>query len=233
MTQCQASRKDYIQRSPVVVKLKSSQHNKMDLRALRRPLCDILSVSRQSVVAGNAAARRCESSYRRSKKLLNVRPDASFGLTKESPAQDHIIFNPPSAAPSVLNTPLKFLPKEDKRRELFRAAQNSTLGIDDDAKLPPALLKEKDGYQRYHLTQADVAEIRRLRTADPVKWSRIRLARKFNCTSLFIGICCQAPAEKLAYEKAKLEAIRERWGPKRTMAREDRIKRREASYRDE
>ncbi len=205
----------------------------MDLRALRRPLCDIISISRQSVVVGNTAARRCESSYRRSKKLLNVKPDATFGLTKDSPAQDHIIFNPPSAAPSILNTPLKFLPKEDKRRELFRLAQNSTLGINDEAKLPPPVIKQTEGYQRYHLTMKDVEEIRRLRTSDPVKWSRIRLARKFNCTSLFIGICCQAPPEKLALEKAKLEAIRERWGPKRTMAREDRIKRREASYRDE
>jgi hypothetical protein len=61
----------------------------------------------------------------------------------------------------------------------------------------------------------------------------LKLARKFNCTSLFIGICCQAPPEKIALEKAKIEAIRERWGPKRRMAREDRVKRREAAYRDE
>lgn len=165
--------------------------------------------------------------------MLNVKPDMTFGLTKESPKTDHIIFNPPSSAPSVLNTPLKFLPADDKRKELFKRMQLSTLGINDDAKLPPPVLKEKAGYQRYHLTQEDVAEIRRLRMSDPVKWSRLKLARKFNCTSLFIGICCQAPPEKLAYEKAKLEAIKERWGPKRTMAREDRIKRREAVYRDE
>jgi hypothetical protein len=205
----------------------------MDLRLLRRPICEFLSGRSSCLLAGSVAARRNESSYRRTKKKLNVKPDVSFGLSKDSPRQDHIIFNPPSSAPSVFHTPLKFLPKEDNRRQLFSVAQNSTLGIDDEAKLPPPVLKQKAGYQRYHLTQEDVAEIRRLRTSDPNTWTRLKLARKFNCTSLFIGICCQAPPEKVALEKAKIEAIRERWGPKRRMAREDRVKRREAAYRDE
>lgn len=205
----------------------------MDLRVLRRPVCDLLSGRSQCLLAANASARRNESSFRRTKKKLNVRPDASFLFNNGAPAQDHIIFNPPSSAPSVLHTPLKFLPKDDKRRQLFSLAKNSTLGIDEEARLPPPVLKQKAGYQRHHLTEEDVAEIRRLRSTDPENWTRVKLARKFNCTSLFIGICCEAPPEKVALEKAKIDAIRERWGPRRRMAKEDRVKRREASYRDE
>ncbi|KAL5348691.1 hypothetical protein ACLOAV_006109 [Pseudogymnoascus australis] len=205
----------------------------MDLRVLRRPIFDLLAGRGQCLLSGTVSSRRNESSYRRMKKKLNVKPDASFGFSKDSPATDHIIFNPPSSAPSVLHTPLKFLPKEDKRRQLYSVAKNSTLGIDEEAKLPPAILKQNAGYQRYHLTQEDVAEIRRLRSSDPETWTRLKLARKFNCTSLFIGICCEATAEKVALEKAKIEAVKERWGPKRRMARDDRVKRREAAYRDE
>ena len=68
---------------------------------------------------------------------------------------------------------------------------------------------------------------------DPENWTRLKLARKFNCSSLFVGMCCEATKEKVEVEKAKLEALKARWGPKRRMAREDRVKRREAVYRDE
>jgi hypothetical protein len=78
-----------------------------------------------------------------------------------------------------------------------------------------------------------VTEMRRLRSTDPENWTRAKLARKYNCSSVFVSICCEAPAEKKAAEKTKLEAMKARWGPKRTRAREDRLKRREAAYRDE
>jgi hypothetical protein len=130
----------------------------------------------------------------------------------------------------VLHTPLKFIPKDDKRRQLLANALTTRTS---STSLPPPVVKPKPGYQRHHLLEEDVVEIRRLRTSDPVKWSRLRLARKFNCSSLFVGICCEATKEKVEAEKAKLEALKARWGPKRRMAREDRIKRREASYRDD
>src|SRR5690348_14225955 len=100
----------------------------MDLRVLRRPICDLLAGRGQCLFSGVISTRRNESSFRRTKKKLNVKPDASFVFSKDSPATDHIIFNPPSSAPSVLHTPLKFLPKEDQRRQLFSVAKNSTLG---------------------------------------------------------------------------------------------------------
>jgi hypothetical protein len=203
----------------------------MDLRILRRPVCELLQSRSQCLLAANIPARRHESTYRRTKKALNVAPDASF-LPTGNTQQDHVIFNPPSAAPSVLHTPLKFLPKDDKRRQLFAKAQNSTIAP-YSSKLPPPVLKQQKGYERYHLTEEDVAEIRRLRQTDPNTWSRLKLARKFNCTSAFVAMCCEAPKEKADAEAAKLAAIKARWGPKRTRAREDREKRLEAVYRDE
>ena len=64
-------------------------------------------------------------------------------------------------------------------------------------------------------------------------WSVNKLARKFNCSMTFIQMCCQAPSEKKELERQKVEAIKARWGPKRTRAREDRVKRRDLILRDE
>jgi hypothetical protein len=204
----------------------------MDVQLLRRPACHLLSGRSRYLLACNIAARRNESTFQRTKKKLNIKPDSSFVFSRLSPQQDHIIFNPPSSAPSVLHTPLKFLPKDDKRRQLFANAPTSTLGSLNSS-LPPPVIKPKPGYQRHHLTEEDVAEIRRLRTTDPENWTRLKLARKFNCSSLFVGMCCGATKEKIEAEKAKLEVLKARWGPKRRMAREDKVKRREAVYRDE
>ena len=200
----------------------------MDVRLLRRPVCNLLSGRGHGLLAGNAAARRPDSTFQRTKKMLNIRPDSSFLYSDKSPQQDHIIFNPPSSTPSVFHTPLKFIPRDDKRRHLRANPVTSTT-----TSLPPAVVKPKLNYQRHHLSEEDVAEIRRLRLTDPERWTRIKLARKFNCSSLFVGICCEATEEKKTAERAKLEAVKARWGPKRRMAREDRLKRREAVYRDE
>ena len=88
----------------------------MDVRLIRRPIADLLSGRSQCLLALNAPSTRQESSYRRSKQRLNIKPHPS--LLQQNQLQDHIIFNPPSSMPSVLHTPLKFLPKEDPRRPL-------------------------------------------------------------------------------------------------------------------
>lgn len=204
----------------------------MQLLRLRRPVCDFLSGQSYHLFTCNVSAHRNDSTFQRTKKMLNIKPDPLFVYSKNSPQQDHIIFNPPLSAPSVLHTPLKFLPKDDKRRQLIENASTLTQAS-SNSPLPPPVIKRKPGYQRYHLSEEDVAEMRRLRTSDPKKWTRLKLARKFNCTSLFVGMCCEATKEKIEAEKAKLEALKARWGPKRKTARGDRIRRREASYRDE
>ncbi|KAI8980262.1 mitochondrial ribosomal protein subunit L20-domain-containing protein [Pilobolus umbonatus] len=38
------------------------------------------------------------------------------------------------------------------------------------------------------LTEAEIQEMRQLRNSDPVKWTRSRLAEKFGCSQLFVGI---------------------------------------------
>ncbi|KAJ9156400.1 hypothetical protein NKR23_g1527, partial [Pleurostoma richardsiae] len=83
-------------------------------------------------------ARRHKSTANRTKRALSVPPHPSF-LAHGAPVeqqqqlqQDHIIFNPPSSAPSVFHTPFKFLPRSDPRRRanltaLF--AQSTTIHL--------------------------------------------------------------------------------------------------------
>lgn len=87
--------------------------------------------------------------------------------------------------------------------------------------------------RKYHLTPADVEEIRRLRLSDPMTWSRHKLAKRFECSPIFVAMACEAGSEKKQIQKQVLEAVQSRWGPKRRMAREDRQLRREAWGRDE
>ncbi|KAI9789114.1 MAG: hypothetical protein M1816_006364 [Peltula sp. TS41687] len=200
--------------------------------------------------------RRYESSYRRTRKKLAIKPDPSFlssscaGSDALSAEQDHIVFNPPSSAPSIYHTPIKFLPKDDPRRVLFlnnqlqqqqhtSSSSSSTTAAEDSPSppppppppLPPPIRKPYT--KSYHLTETDIAEIRRLRQKDPDMWTRTKLAKKFKCSSLFVGIVCQATKERLEQRAEALEAIKARWGKKRTMAREDRVRRRELWGRDE
>jgi hypothetical protein len=207
----------------------------MDSRLLRRPVIDLLSGRSQRLLSFNNTARRHESSYRRTKQRLNVKPDASFLLSKNSPQHDHIIFNPPSSAPSVLHTPIKFLPKEDKRRRLLLATAGK-LNSSQTTPLPPPI-KAKPKVPHHHLSETDMAEIQRLKRQDPDQWTNTRLARKFNCSSTFISICLKEcgvdNTERKKEMAAKMEAIKAKWGPRRRKARADTDKRYELAYRAE
>src|SRR5205814_2861816 len=100
--------------------------------------------------AVNLTSQRHESSFQRTKKKLNVKPESSILLSHMSPQHDHIIFNPPSTAPSVFHTPLKFVPKDDKRRQLLESMAGST-----NSYLPPLVIKPKPNFQRHHLSEED------------------------------------------------------------------------------
>jgi hypothetical protein len=206
----------------------------MDARLIRRPAIDLLSGRGQCLLSLNAASRRHQSSYRRTKQHLNIKPDDSFLLSNNSPRQDHIIFNPPSSAPSPLITPFKFLPKEDKRRQLLaRTAEKVTPA---PARLPPPVTRKR-GIPHHHLSDTDIAEIQRLKREEPEKWNNLKLSRKFNCSAFFISICLS----QCGYDdsvtrqavKAKEEAAKARWGPRKRMAREDKQRRMELALRDE
>ncbi|CZS87877.1 hypothetical protein WAI453_000259 [Rhynchosporium graminicola] len=199
----------------------------MDSRIVRRPVLDILSGRSQCLFALNASSQRQQSSYRRSKQRLNIKPDSSF-LSHDSPQQDHIIFNPPSSAPSVFHTPLKFLPKEDKRRQLL-AATAARFSSSPASALPPPIHKTQK-FPHHHLSDTDIAEILRLKRQAPEEWTNNKLSRKFNCSHHFISICldnCDVPGiekrKKLIADQE--EVVKASWGPRRRKAREDRAKR--------
>lgn len=182
---------------------------------------------------------RAESTSRRSKTALRVRPAESFSV-HSSETTDHIIYNPPSSAPNVYHTPMKFLPKSDPRRKLhtlsMQPATSSTTITPSSSPtslsaapslrspLPPPVRPRYE--KKYHLNQADVDEIRRLRDEDPKLWTRVRLAEKFGCSQFFVSLCASAPEVK-AERDLELEAIKSRWGRGKREAREDRLKRKE------
>ncbi|ORY14953.1 mitochondrial ribosomal protein subunit L20-domain-containing protein [Clohesyomyces aquaticus] len=188
---------------------------------------------------------RHESSTRRHKKLLNLSDAPSYTPSTRTPT---LIFNPPSSAPSVYHTPLKFLPQTDRRRQLYSAALTSTTQTALRTRTPsiahsgtplstPSFLPPKpstplpapvrEPYEKkYHLTEKDMEEIRKLRTEDPDTWTRVRLAEKFGCSQFFVGMIVKN-TEKAERVREEHEKMRERWGPRRRMAREDRGQRRE------
>ena len=90
--------------------------------------------------------------------------------------------------------------------------------------MPPPLTAPQQ--KKYHLTQEDVEQMRQLRALDPKKWTIGALADKFKCSYFFAQITCKnAAAGKEAAEK--LQQIKEKWGPRKRMAREDRTKRKD------
>jgi hypothetical protein len=75
---------------------------------------------------------------------------------------------------------------------------------------------------RHHLSPADIEEMRRLREADPATNTVQALSARFQCSKLFVMMCCQAPREHRDKVKADLAQTQERWGPRRRAAREER-----------
>lgn len=193
----------------------------------RRPLLSLpflLPSWSASIAQGQC---RSQSTYRRTKQRLRVKPDASFGAPSHQ-VHDHIIYNPPSSAPSVYHTPTKFLPPEDIRRTLSAPEPSGADPKIDD--LPPVSKPKTE--KKYHLTPSDIEEIRKLRLSDPMTWSRWKLAKKFDCSPIFIAMICETSPQKKEIQRQVLEAVQSRWGKQRRMAREDRQLRKEAWGRD-
>jgi hypothetical protein len=72
-----------------------------------------------------------------------------------------------------------------------------------------------------------VAEIRRLRLLDPIEWSTGKLARKYNCSTLFVTTVVQAIGKGEADAKRKQEVkgqwaeTKSKWGPRKIKAKSD------------
>jgi hypothetical protein len=212
----------------------------MEARIISRPAARLASSARLTnpISHHGMTITRGHKTTARTKRSLNIAPHPSF-IHPSSQAgflgQDRIIFNPPAAEPSVHHTPFKFLPKSDPRR---RANLHVLFGNGDataatsEATLPPKL-NVPSRNPSYHLTREDAEEIRRLRAEDPVKWSVNRLAEKFKCSEVFITICTPAPREHKERLQKRLEAVKSRWGPIRTKARQERVRRKDMLYRGE
>jgi len=249
---------------------------------IRRSLLGFNCLSRPARTANPSSNviefRRGEATYRRHVKKLSIPPAPSFGPQKPTrrrlddsiPATSHIIFNPPPTAPNVYHTPLKFMPKSDRRRQLYtdsntpslynipRSSVNgngssqdvspiakpgtalheiarSTLPssllprVPDSDPMPPALKPITD--KLYHITPEQVREMQALRKQDPKQWTIDRLAEKYGCSTLFVRICAKNfEAGKAHFER--LDETKKRWGRKKTLARQDRTRRKDLWGRD-
>jgi hypothetical protein len=91
------------------------------------------------------------------------------------------------------------------------------------AALPAPLkpIKEK----QYHIGQAEVDEMRRLRREDTRKWTFQKLADKFGCSRVFVMLQCGSIRNPQEERKQQLELIKSKWGRRKTEAREDRKER--------
>ncbi|KAI0554434.1 mitochondrial ribosomal protein subunit L20-domain-containing protein [Xylaria curta] len=207
----------------------------METRQVLRPLGSLRHATSSPAATAfrSVASRRHQSTTSRTKKALKLPPHPDF-LTPQS-GQNHIIFNPPAAAPSVYHTPFKFLPKSDPRRQanlsqLIRSSSDLNTSS-RSTQLPPPTSKTEIRERKYNVTKEQVEEMRQLRAADPAKWSVLKLAQKFECNPLFVMMCCKASPEHKEKENQRLEDIKSRWGTIRTKAREERKKRKDLLLR--
>lgn len=215
---------------PLLLEIRSSS---MNLVVPFRPLAGPSFLTSLSLRPFPPSSRRHASSARRTTKNLRVKPDSTFTSSiHPDKINDHIVFNPPSSAPSVYQTPVAFLPLNDPRRQLLsQSHSHSNPYSDSNRRLPPPMRPPYE--KKYHLGPDQIEEIRRLRAEDPSTWTRKKLAEKFDCSRFFVGMVVQASKERKEQQKQILENVKERWGRRRRYAREDRTKRRELWGRDE
>ncbi|KAK6332579.1 hypothetical protein TWF730_004239 [Orbilia blumenaviensis] len=177
-----------------------------------------------------------------------------------APILPTIIHNPPSAAPTPYITPKLFLPTEDPRYEppsetailkspppanyapinphpeatvesSTEAGSTAAAAVAAEVeKLPPALTRP---YQKtYHLNEADVKKIQKLRGENPDVYTRRKLAKMFGCSEFFVGMVAPTTDERKMEMKKRASDVRAGWGKIRTFARMERGRRRELWSKD-
>ncbi|KAI1443915.1 mitochondrial ribosomal protein subunit L20-domain-containing protein [Annulohypoxylon stygium] len=223
---------------------RSLTHLQPLLRSVAKPPSSLSLSTRTATATATSATpfsttqKRHQATTSRTKRALKIAPHPSF-LTSTQPGT-HVIYNPPSSKPSVYHTPFKFLPRSDPRRragltQLLLStpspSSNSPTSSSsaDTSDLPPPLPEPE---KKYNVTKEQVAEMRALRAKDPERWSVLKLAARYDCQPLFVMMCCRASAEHKDRERARLDAIKARWGPFKTAAREERKKRKVLLHKD-
>lgn len=126
-----------------------------------------------------------------------------------------LVYNPPPSAPSPYQTPAAFLPKSEKRVHVKDAQEYDVSKI-------PALHEPKQGVQKYHLSEADILEMQRLRESEPQTWSTKRLAEKFGCSTFVVMACTEPPAEHRREMLGRLDTIKSKWTKKKQKVMRDR-----------
>ncbi|KAL8870700.1 MAG: hypothetical protein Q9174_003317 [Haloplaca sp. 1 TL-2023] len=201
--------------------------------SLKRPATHLLFLYPAFAQNAIPAGRRQQSTARRTTKRLRVKPDPSFvSSIPTEQFRDNVIFNPPSSSPSPYQTPAAFLPPSDPRRSLLAQSHDHANPYAQSEKRLPPPAQKKSPEKRYHLQEKEIAEIHQLRRQDPDKWTRRRLAQKFDCSEFFVAMVCEASPQRKAQQQKALEEVKARWGNRRRYAREDRQKRRELWGRD-
>ncbi|KAK6329773.1 hypothetical protein TWF696_003636 [Orbilia brochopaga] len=174
-------------------------------------------------------------------------PSRSPAAATATPTLPTIIYNPPSAAPTPAITPRLFIPPTDPRHTppsttaILKTAPTATppaarplildaAGNPTNRKLPPSLTRPYA--KTYHLSEADVKKIQRLRASNPDVWTRRKLAAKFGCSEFFVGMVAPVTEERKKAQWAKMEAVKGRWGKVRRFARGERTRRRELWGKD-
>jgi hypothetical protein len=125
----------------------------------------------------------------------------------------------------------------DRRRQLHDAARLRNLWLgnlsDDSTQEPLAPITGRVPEKKYHLTEKDFDEMRRLRREDPAKWNVTGLSKKFDCVKTVVMYATAYIAnEQRENQKRVTEYVRSRWGVKRRVAREDRALRKERWFTD-
>lgn len=220
-----------IEHKPFFLEIQSSSMNSIIVPF--RPLASPAFLTILSLRPSLLFSKRHASSARRTTKNLRVKPDPTFTSSiHPDKIKDHIVFNPPSSAPSVYQTPVAFLPPDDPRRQLLaQSHSHSNPYSDPSRRLPPSMRPPYE--KKYHLGPDQIEDIRRLRAEDPFRWTRKKLAEKFDCSQFFVGMVVQASKERKEQQIQILKNVKERWGWRRRYAREDRAKRRKLWGRDE
>ncbi|KAK8150603.1 hypothetical protein G3M48_000821 [Beauveria asiatica] len=214
----------------------------MEFRSAARPASSLLGAAARHahprLLTTPLTCSRGHKTVARTKRALKIAPHDSFlpDRTAPFPAADSIIYNPPASEASPAHTPFLFLPSSDPRRAAA-ARMRKTTGLGGSAPQTPNGVAMRYSHRadepKYHLTAEQVQEMRRLRSEDPLTWSVIALARKYNCSQVFVQIAAPAPASHKAWLENQKRKQEDRWGNKKTAAREERKRRAELMYRGE
>lgn len=142
-------------------------------------------------------------------------------------------YNPPRSMPGVESTPRLFVPQEHRAQIPTTSKQARHLSMEGQEApvLPPPVRPERlarrarERAEQKPISPEQVQEMQSLRNSDPAQWTASKLAARFGCSPLIVQILAPAPAAWVQQMEKKHAMRRLHWGPRKTRARQDRIKR--------